>query len=744
MNRMHPADQTSPSVYDLLRISLLLPISLLLTWTAGCSHRRANTPRFDSTNCGVPCQSLLQQLEYADIKDNYCDDDSDILAAAPLTISTFQEQQSWELTIEQCVEYALANSDVLQKLGGVVVNSPVAARTLYDQAINETNPGSVEAALSAFDAQLNTGLFFNRGERRFNNPLFGGGASSQVSNTGNYNAALTKQTASGASFALRNIIDYTRTNVPIATPTRPFGNRFGSVYDVVNQVEMRQPLLRGRGTAVNRIAGPNAVAGNYNGVLIARIRSDISLTDFEIAVRNLIRDVELNYWELFFAYQDLDTKISARESARGTWDNRKKRLDGEVGRPDEEAQARQQYYLFQNQAQNALTGVANGQLGVLGAERNLRRLMGQLASDGRLIKPISEPSVAPVVFDWHATQAQALELRAEIRRQKWTVKQRELELFAAKSLNQWQFDMIGQYDARGFGDQLFGNPGVVDGSALRGLVNGDLNDWRVGVEFGGAIGNRRGFLAVRNAELSLVRERTLLKEQQRQITHDLNAAYTEVDRAMAALRTNFNSRIAVLEELDPIRARVEIGQDPVFFLLNAEQRAAAAESAIHRAVVDYNLALLNYAFVAGSMLSRFNVSLTEGQWSPEAQQNATRKAGRYPTGGAPRNFDVTPVTAGPVNQVRPLPATSVAQNSVTVEAPVDRDSSDSDEKSKPESNSDTDEDADSRSNSDSVPELDGKSSSTGLNRMIRSSPFSTSDRRNSNSASPARSIFGYR
>lgn len=618
-----------------------------------------------------------------------------------------------------------------------MVNSPVAATTLYDQAINETNPGSVEAALSAFDAQLNTGLFFNRGERRFNNPLFGGGVSSQVSNTGNYNAALTKQTASGTSFALRNIIDYTRTNVPIATPASPFGNRFGSVYDVVNQVEMRQPLLRGRGTAVNRIAGPNAVAGNYNGVLIARIRSDISLTDFEIAVRNLIRDVELNYWELFFAYQDLDTKISARESARGIWQNRKQRLDGGIGRKEDEAQARQQYYLFQNQAQNALTGVANGPLGVLGAERNLRRLMGQLASDGRLIKPISEPSVAPVVFDWHATQAQALELRAEIRRQKWTVKQRELELFAAKSLNQWQFDMIGQYDARGFGDQLFGNPGVVDGSALRGLVNGDLNDWRVGVEFGGAIGNRRGFLAVRNAELSLVRERTLLKEQQLQITHDLNAAYTEVDRAMAALRTNSNSFIAVQEELDPLRERVEVGVDTVFFLLNAEQRRATAESAVHRSVVDYNQALLNYAFVAGSMLSRFNVSLTEGQWSPEAQQNAMRKAGRYPTGGAPRNFDVTPVTAGPVNQVRPLPATSVAQNSVTVEAPVD-----SDEKSNPESDPDTDDDSDSRSNSDSVPEPDGESSSTGLNRMIRSSPFSTSDRRNS--ASPERSIFGYR
>jgi hypothetical protein len=41
-----------------------------------------------------------------------------------------------------------------------------------------------------------------------------------------------------------------------------------------------QPILQGAG-AFNRIPGPNATPGNYNGILIARVNTDITLADFE-------------------------------------------------------------------------------------------------------------------------------------------------------------------------------------------------------------------------------------------------------------------------------------------------------------------------------------------------------------------------------------------------------------------------------------------------------------------------------
>ncbi|MFN6208544.1 MAG: TolC family protein, partial [Planctomycetota bacterium] len=566
----------------------------------------------------------------------------------PMTISTFQQMESWDLTLEEAIELTLRNSKVLQKLGGVVVNSPAGAQTLYDVAINETNPqGSVEAALSQFDAQIASSLFLNHSERFFNNPFFGGGADTLNTNSGQFRWELVKPTAAGTRFAVRNLTDYTRNNSPF--------NTVPSVWDTVNQFEIRQPLLRGSGVQINRIAGPGAQPGQYNGVLIARIRSDLNLADFEAGLRDLVRDVERNYWELYYAYRELDTRLAARDATRAIWENRQLVLEAGKLRPDEEAQARQQYYQFQLQAQSSLTGNGVGGAGfgsgVLGAERNLRRLMGLTVNDGRILRPISEPAIAPIVFDWEILQQDALTRSVNVRRQKWTIKQRELELIAAKQLNMWDLDAVGQYGFRGFGDDLFGNRSVPQGSAVADLWHGDLDDWQMGVQLQGPIGNRLGHIAVRNAELRLIREKTVLREQQRQLLHDLSASYVEVDRALEAIKLAYNGRVAAYENLDAKRIREREGLENVFFLLDAQQRLATAESSFYRSLADYNLALMNLTYTAGGLLDRYNIFLEEGDWDSGLQLISDRKAGKMVNAGPnPGQRDLDPVTNGPFPQ----------------------------------------------------------------------------------------------
>lgn len=622
--------------------AIFWPAGALLAALAGC---RTAPPRQD-LSCGDVCQAGPAQIEMARINPDSCGDlsgGSEFFTGPPLTISTFFESEFRDLTVEEAVWMALNNGKVMQRIGGAVVNGPQAVSTTLDQAIVLTSPlSSPEAALSAFDAQVATSLFFNHTERKFNNIFFGGGAPLLTTNSAAFQAELAKQTATGTRFAVRNLTDYNRNNSPF--------NRFRSVYDTVNQLEIRQPLLRGAGTTVNRIAGPSGQIGVYNGVLIARVRSDISLADFERSVHDLIRNVEQSYWELYFAWRDLDTKIAARNAARETWENRQVRYEKGVGRPDEEAQARQQYYSFENQVQNALTGPASGNAGLLGAERNLRRLVGLPVSDGQIIRPTSEPAVAPTVFDWQALQESTLDRRVELRRQKWTIKQRELELLAARELNKWQLDLVGQYGFRGFGDNLFGSRDRPEGSAVADLWSGQLDDWAVGMQFGGPVGKRQGYLAVRNAELQLCREKVVLKEQQRQLLHDLSAAYTEVDRALAAIRTSYNAQVAAREELEPKKLRVEEGKDQVFFLLDAQQRFANAESAFYRAIIDYNVALTNLTWTTGRMLSQYQIVLEEGDWGAEYAAISAAARSRYVRGSGPMPTAPGPVSDGPIDQ----------------------------------------------------------------------------------------------
>ncbi|MEM7453786.1 MAG: TolC family protein [Planctomycetota bacterium] len=632
---------TSARIRAMQQLTLTIIVCLTLVWLAGC-RIPARSDIEISGQC-EPCETMLQRIEYPDLMFEDYSDGSDLMTPPPVTLSDYHELEPLDLTIDQCVEIALANSKVLQKLNGFVLQSPTASTTLFEPALDETNPFSVEQALSAFDAQFSSTFEYRRNEGTQILPDFlGGGNINTLTDTAFWRNRLTKRTATGATLGYTWNMDY-RKSISAFNSNLPD-------YNIVNGFEFRQPLWKGRGATVNRIAGPDRIEGNYTGVLAARVRGDIGLADFETRVRNLIRDVVFTYWELYFSYRDLDTKLTARDVTRETWENRKLRLDNGVGRPDDEAQARQVYLNFKTQAQNAFVGLTNGQRGLLGAEREMRRLLGLPVNDGRIIRPVTEPTIAPVIFDWDDSQTQTLARRVELRRQKWTIRQRELELIAAKHLNQWNLDAVGTYGFRGFGT----NYGASNG-AVSSLFEGNLDDWSVGLEMNGAIGNRRGHLAVRNAELQLMREKTILREQQRQALHDLGRAFTEVDRAIENVRVGLNSLVAVEEEMEPKRQRVLEGQDQVFFLLDAQQRFASAESAVHRAIADYNRSLMEYDYATGTLLSRYGIVITEGPWTDEARIKARENACRFEYGGPAPCVDNFPLSAGTYMQDAPGP-----------------------------------------------------------------------------------------
>src|SRR5262249_57751745 len=143
---------------------------------------------------------------------------------------------------------------------------------------------------------------------------------------------------------------------------------------------------------------------------------DASLADFEVGVRNFVSDVENAYWDLYYAYRDLDAKMTARDAALDTW--RRVKAWSESGRrggeAPQEAQAREQHFRLQEDVQNALTGrqiegtrtnsgstggTFRGIGGVHVCERRLRLMMGLPISDGKLIRPAAPPKKAQGRFE---------------------------------------------------------------------------------------------------------------------------------------------------------------------------------------------------------------------------------------------------------------------------------------------------------------------------------------------------------
>ncbi|MFN0052594.1 MAG: TolC family protein [Planctomycetales bacterium] len=618
---------------------LATSVSLALS---GCNASRMRLGRSNDQPASADLslydsQGLHPEMPSVEVDDPF----ASAAAEAPITIDEEEPRDYWELPLEEAVRLAMANSQIMRDMGATVLKLPTSTKTIQDPAIMETDPRfGVEAALSHFDATFQTSAYFEKNDRALNNVFFGGGTRLLQQDGNVYQSQLSKRTATGAQLSLTNNTDYDSNNAP--------GNKFFSAWNTNIEAQVRQPLLAGGGIEYNRIYGPNGIPGLPAGVMLARVNTEGSLTDFEVGVRNFVSDVENAYWDLYFAYRELDARIMARDAALETWNSIKALYEAEKagGEAQQLAQASEQLYRFQEEVQNALTGRLQegtrtnngsgggsfrGLGGVHVCERRLRLMMGVQISDGRLIRPAEEPKMVNVEFVWESALAEALTRRPELRKQKWLVKRREMEVLATKNLVNPRFDAVGRYRWRGFGKQLVTYSDPSDNgqfaSAWGNLLGGNFQEWQLGVEFEIPLGLRHARNAVRNYELQLARERAILNEQEREVVLDLSNSIADLKRSFAVLQTNHNRRLAAKSRVSSLRASEDQYDSKLFLelLLEAQRRQVDAEIQFYRALVEYELAIKNVHFEKGSLLEYNGVILAELPWPTKAYQDAFEK-----------------------------------------------------------------------------------------------------------------------
>src|SRR5262249_18227339 len=131
----------------------------------------------------------------------------------------------------------------------VLTANPDLNRTVYDPAITETTPFTgVEYALSAFDAQWSTNLFYQKHAHQQNVqpqfPITTFFRQIFQQDTSTFNTQITKVSAQGGQFTIRNNIVYDFNN----NPTRQVAKDWNVNYEA----SFNQPLLQGAGAQYNR------------------------------------------------------------------------------------------------------------------------------------------------------------------------------------------------------------------------------------------------------------------------------------------------------------------------------------------------------------------------------------------------------------------------------------------------------------------------------------------------------------
>lgn len=603
------------------RRRLALASILASAWFSGCFPNRQSLKVKSLYASSGPAalgelDSDLNQINRNPTPASPCLNDTDYgVSPLDLDLTKLTAETKIDMSLEQAIQIALSNSRVMRDLGGTVLRAPQTSTSTNDPALALTDPRfGEEAALSEFDAILSTSAFFENNDRRLNNRFFGNqGVFKQ--DLHNYQVGLTKRSATGSTMTVRNLTTYDANN--------QLSNAIGaSAFEQYIESEIRQPLLQGAGTEFNRIAGPGARPGQINGFLIGRVRTDISITDFERSVRDLIADVENAYWDLHFAFRDLEAKVDARDIALVT--AKKLKAQAATQGTGDAAQAMEQFYRFESEVIDSVNGrpidgtrVNNGSSGgtfrgtggLRVAERRLRLIIGMTINDGKLIHTTNEPTQAPLLYDWASSSGEAVLQREEVRRQRWVVKQRELELIANRNFLKPQLDMIGRYRFRGFGKDLINYEGK--SNAVSNLLDGDYQEWQAGVEYTLPVGFRKAHTAVRNAELGLRRDIEILKEQERVVLYGLSNAMNEMKRSFDSMQVQEKRLNEIVRQLNSLQAKWEAGQDPALdVLLETHRRLLDARLRYHQSRIEYALAIRNVEFEKGTLLAFCNVNLS--------------------------------------------------------------------------------------------------------------------------------------
>ena len=154
------------------------------------------------------------------------------------------------------------------------------------------------------------------------------------------NNEFSKLSANGTQWFFRNVSIYTGCEQPLSRDTKDVPSDWFTALET----EFRQPFAAESGC-------PNQSCP----VVLARIRTDLALVDFEVSVRELLSSTEQAYWELYFFYHNLRAAKIGRDSAQAAWQKVQSLYEEGVpgGEAEREAQAKEQYFFFRGRVEQA-------------------------------------------------------------------------------------------------------------------------------------------------------------------------------------------------------------------------------------------------------------------------------------------------------------------------------------------------------------------------------------------------------
>lgn len=371
-------------------------------------------------------------------------------------------------------------------------------------------------------------------------------------------------------------------------------NNFFDIYESFIGLTVRQPLLRGGGTAAN-LAG------------IRSARLDVEAAAWKLAseVTDVVTETVFVFNDLSLAHETLATARKSKELALRLLDDNMKRAEIGVMTPLDITSARAEVALREETVLEAERSVREYEHSLLAlVSRNLAPTGQPSSSSSRSFLQIAAPPrLEPMPSADVGTDdlAAALLRRPEYQAALLDLKRQRIQLAYEKNRALPTIDLVASFGLNGIAADAI--------DSLERATDEGKTEWTLGIEASVPFPNREGRGRVFSREMQLAQALIETKRLEQSISVEVADARQSVDTALKLIAATRTTRILAEERLAAEEEKLRAGTTTTYVVLELQKDLAEAEVREIRATTSHNKAVAELDRATGRTLDRYAIRI---------------------------------------------------------------------------------------------------------------------------------------
>jgi outer membrane protein TolC len=484
------------------------------------------------------------------------------------------------LSLEDVIQLALQNNTDIK-----IADAPL---QLAQNALHST--------YSPFDPLVSSGFNASRSKTPSDSQLQGAAVQSYLSQSTQVAYSQTFET--GTNFQTNFYVNKYSTNNDYYFLNPSFNTSL--------QFSLTQPLLRNAGLFPNRAP-----------ILIARRNLQQARAGFEVEVNAIVLNAMVQYWTVILDRENLVVQRKSLDSAQRSYDRDKKQLSLGVVAPVDT-------YRSEAQVASRRLSLIQNEYALKQDEDDLRRFIG--ADLDPSVRPLDmqltetpETAGELAAVDIEAEQSRALANRAELEAARLRLASDDLNLRLAHNNLRPSLQLSASYAGSGVGgteyDLNVTPPARISAGGFSDSVNQAVHfnypTYAVSLSLSLPIKNHAAEANLGNALVNRKNDQYQQRGVTQTIMLDVSNAVHQVEQDKLSIEAAKASADLARKSLHAEERKQQLGDEPVFFVLEAQTELAQAEASLVQAEISYQVALANLDRATGDLLQHHNIHLSQ-------------------------------------------------------------------------------------------------------------------------------------